>query len=87
MVDIVKQTGQKVLGEENVINIQQPSMGVEDFSYFAKAAPSAFFRLGCKNKAKGIVHGAHTDLFDIDEDCLPIGVAIQAQNVFDYLNF
>lgn len=86
MVDIVKQTGQKMLGKQKVITIQQPSMGVEDFAYFTKAAPSAFFRLGCRNEDKGIIHGAHTNRFDIDENCLPLGVAMQTQNVFDYLD-
>lgn len=85
IVNLVEQSGKKMLGEENVINIQEASMGVEDFSYFSKAAPSAFFRLGCRNEEKGIVHGAHTGQFDIDEDALPIGVAMQVQNVFDFL--
>lgn len=86
IVDTVKQTGRTILGEDNIVNIPSPSMGVEDFSYFAKAAPSAFFRLGCRNEAKGIVHGAHTGQFDIDEDCLPIGTAMQVGNVLNYLH-
>jgi len=61
-------------------------MGVEDFSYFAQVAPGAFFRLGCRNEAKGLVHGVHTPRFDIDEKSLPIGVAMQVKNVFSFLN-
>lgn len=85
MVDIVKQSGETLLGKENVTQIPLPSMGVEDFSYFAAAVPSAFYRLGCRNEAKGIVHGAHTSRFDIDEDCLPIGSALQALNALTFL--
>lgn len=85
MVDLVKQTGEKMVGAEKVRTIDQASMGVEDFAYFSKAAPSAFFRLGCRNEEKGITHGAHTGAFDIDEDCLSIGVAMQTQNVIDFL--
>lgn len=85
MVDVVKQSGETLLGKENVKEIPLPSMGVEDFSYFAAAVPSAFFRLGCRNEAKGIIHGAHTSRFDIDEDSLPIGVAMQVHNVMSVL--
>lgn len=80
MVDLVRNSGETLLGRERVTQIDFPSMGVEDFSYFAAAVPSAFFRLGCRNEAKGIVHSSHTGRFDIDEDCLPIGAALQVQN-------
>lgn len=85
MVDVVIKSGQTLLGEDKVKHITVPSLGVEDFSYFAAAVPSAFYRLGCRNEAKGIVHGAHTGRFDIDEDCLPIGAAMQVQNVLNFL--
>lgn len=85
MVDIVKKSGEKLLGEDHVHHISLPSMGVEDFSFFAEAVPAAFYRLGCRNEAKGIVHGVHTSRFDIDEDCLPLGAALQVQNVLHFL--
>ncbi|WP_026477606.1 M20 metallopeptidase family protein [Alkaliphilus transvaalensis] len=81
IVDIVKETGEELLGKENVISIEEPSLGVEDFAYFAQEAPGAFYRLGCRNEEKGIIHDAHYCLFDIDEDCLVIGAAMQANNV------
>lgn len=85
MVDIVKKSGKKWLGEDKVHHIPFPSLGVEDFSFFAEAVPAAFYRLGCRNEAKGIVYGAHTGRFDIDEDCLPLGTALQVQNVLHFL--
>ena len=60
-------------------------MGVESFAYFANEVPSVFYFLGCRNEKKGIIHLAHSSLFDIDEDALVIGVAIQCQIVLDYL--
>lgn len=86
MVDIAKASGEALLGSENVTVMDLPTMGAEDFAYFAQAAPSAFFRLGTGNKAKGIIHGAHTPQFNIDEDALVIGVALQVQNVLHFLN-
>lgn len=75
----------KVIGEENVLDQEYPHMGVESFAYFANEIPSVFYFLGCRNEEKGIIHPAHSSLFDIDEDALMIGVAIQCQMVLDYL--
>lgn len=86
MVDIVKESGKSLLGAEKVLKVPQASLGGEDFSFFADAAPSAFFRLGARNEEKGIVHGGHTEQFNVDEDCLPVGVAMQVQNVLSFLN-
>ncbi|WP_187119810.1 hypothetical protein [Numidum massiliense] len=54
-------------------------MGGRGFFLFCRGVPSAFYRLGCRNEAKGIVYGRHRGRFDIDEDCLPLGAALQVQ--------
>jgi len=85
IVDVVKENAEEILGLDKVHVIKQPSLGVEDFAYFAQEAPGAFYILGCRNEEKGIIHEAHYCLFDIDEDCLVIGAALQAQNVLSLL--
>ena len=77
---------EKVLGKENVLEQRAPKMGVESFAYFANERPAAFYFLGSGNKEKNTTQPAHSNLFDIDEDCLTIGASIQATAVFDYLN-
>ncbi|WP_411681576.1 M20 metallopeptidase family protein [Clostridium thailandense] len=79
-------SAEKVIGRDNIKMLQSPSMGVESFAYFSLERPAAFYYLGSRNESKGIVHPAHGSLFDIDEDCLPIGVAVQCQTAFEYLN-
>lgn len=85
MVDLLRRTAKKVVGDENVLDQKNPKMGVESFAYFAMEVPSVFYFLGCRNEEKGIVHPAHNSLFDIDEDCLPLGVAIGCEISIDYL--
>ncbi len=88
VVDIVKSSGDELLGVENVITKKQPNMGVEDFAYFVEKCEGAFFYLGTANKDKGIFVSGHTGDFDIDEDSLKIGVDIQLLNIrkfYDYL--
>ncbi len=86
MVDLVLSAGKKLIGEDNVIVVEKPTMGVEDFAYFAQLVPAAFFQLGVGNEAKGIIHPLHNSLFDIDEDALPIASAILSSVAVDFLN-
>lgn len=85
MVDIVKTSGETLIGQENVKLLSKPSLGVEDFAFFAKEVPGAFFRLGVRNEEKGIIHDVHTPFFNIDENSLKVGVAMQVANVFRFL--
>lgn len=86
MTEILINSANKVIGNQNVEKLQAPSMGVESFAYFAMEKPAVFYYLGCGNKEKGIIYPAHSDRFDIDEECLTIGTAIHCQGVFDFLN-
>ena len=47
--------------------------------------PGLFYFLGSGNKEKGIIHPAHGSLFDIDERCLSIGVAMQCKLAYEFL--
>ncbi|HOT22087.1 MAG TPA: amidohydrolase [Sedimentibacter sp.] len=85
VVDIIKENAIKLLGKENVEFKEFPSLGAEDFSYFMDVAKGAFFHLGCGNPAKGITSPIHTEHFDIDEECLKVGVRLQVENVMTLL--
>ena len=74
----------KGIGETNV-EILKPSMGGEDFAYYLEKVPGAFFRLGCRNEEKGIIHPYHSSLFDIDEEVLPLGVEMFVRIIDQYL--
>lgn len=85
MVDVMTAAAKNVLGDENVLEQMHPSMGVESFAYFAMERPAAFYFLGTGNKEKDTMRPAHSSLFNIDEDALPLAVAIQCQGAVDYL--
>ena len=76
----------EVLGEENVLMNIPPSMGVESFAFFSEKVPALFYFLGTRNIEKGINNPAHGSLFDLDEDGLVYGVALQSAMAIDYLN-
>ncbi len=51
-----------------------PTMGGEDFAYFAQRVPGIHIRLGIRSEAAGSIHPGHSALFRIDERALPVGV-------------
>ena len=74
----------KAIGKENVAFLK-PSMGGEDFAYYLQKVPGSFFRLGCRNEAKGFVNPFHNSRFDLDEDVLPFGVEMFVRIIEEYL--
>jgi len=86
IVKVIEQTGAEILGKENVVYKEFPSLGAEDFSYFLDKAKGAFYHLGCGNKSKNITAMIHNSSFDIDEDCLGVGVQMQAANALKLLS-
>ncbi len=86
MVELVESAAKEIIGEENIINIQKPRLGAEDFAYFVQEVPGAFWRLGCKDPKSNIELSDHSSEFDIDEDSLPIGVAMHIKTVLNFLS-
>jgi len=84
MTKLVSSACSKGIGKESV-EVLKPSMGAEDFSYYLQKVPGSFFRLGCRNEEKGILHPYHSSLFDIDEDVLPFGVEMFVRVIDQYL--
>jgi amidohydrolase len=61
------------------------TMASEDVSYILDEVPGTFFFLGAANPERGITYGHHHPRFDIDEDALPLGVALMSAAVAEYL--
>ena len=84
VVDIVKENAINLLGEDKVVFRKHPSLGAEDFSFFLEHSKGAFYHLGCRNEDKNILSPLHTPDFDIDEDCLEIGVMLHVLNTLSF---
>lgn len=69
---------------EMIIHKGPFGLGGEDFGYVTREVPGAMFFLGC-SLSDGVSRNLHTPNFDIDEKCLPIGVAILSETVRSYL--
>jgi amidohydrolase len=61
-----------LFGEENALELPNPSMGAEDFAFFLQKIPGAFIWLGVGEDVSGL----HTPTFAFDEEILPLGSAL-----------
>ena len=73
--EIVYAAAAAVLGADK-IDTTFRTTGGEDFSAVLARVPGNFFFLGARNEEHGITAPHHNPHFDIDERCLPQGVAI-----------
>lgn len=85
-VDSIKETAVKILGNDNVVELEHPNMGTEDFSYFCQNTKACFFNLGCRSEDNITVYPIHSSKFILDEGCLEIGVKLQVENILRLIN-
>ena len=76
---VLRDSGIKVLGQENVIELQKPSLGAEDFAEFLREVPGAMFRLGVASK-KGCAP-LHSSNFNPDERAVIIGIKVITESI------
>lgn len=69
----------QVLGGHNIVLIDKPSMGGEDFAMYLDHVRGAQFRLGCAGPG-GDWPFLHSPVFDVDEAAIPIGARIIARS-------
>ncbi|HMP52774.1 MAG TPA: M20/M25/M40 family metallo-hydrolase, partial [Candidatus Melainabacteria bacterium] len=82
ITSLVEATGHALLGAGKV----QPAemqMGGDDFSFLSEKFPACYFFLGAM--LQDSPRKLHTETFDIDENCLPVGSAMLASTALNYL--
>ncbi len=61
------------------------TMGSEDVSEFMTDIPGLYFFLGAKDETQSAYYGHHHPRFSIDEQSLPLGVALLSSAVASYV--
>ncbi len=76
-------TVRQIVGADNTQELD-PTMGGEDFSYFANEVPGFFYRLGIHRE--GTRTGPHhSPFFRADDDSVAIGMRVMSNLLVDYL--
>jgi amidohydrolase len=83
LVEKVRPLLEKALGADHV-QVVDPTMGAEDFSYFANATPGFYYLLGV---LKPGTHsgGWHTPDYRADDSAIPVGIRAMSRLLVDYL--
>ena len=79
--DLVISAAKSCLGLDNVIEMEESSMGGEDFAYYLEKIPGAYFRIGCND---GKTRDIHTNDFNLDEECISTAIKVFAEVLFKY---
>ena len=65
------------LGAHNVVEMPQPSMGSEDFAWFAEKVPAAHLRIG--SRIDGLDTAIHRSNYDCNDLAIPVGIRVLAR--------
>ena len=83
LMELMLPTVRQVVGDESLIKLD-PTMGGEDFAFFANEVPGFFYRLGMvkPGTASG---GHHTPTFRADNSSVPVGMEVMSTLLIRYL--
>ena len=68
-----------MLGPANVIEMPFPTMGSEDYAWFAERVPSAHLRIG--SKIDGLETAIHRTDYQLNEKVIPLGTKLMSRAV------
>ncbi len=74
VVEVFREAVVSLLGEEAIQPVGLPSMGGEDFAFFAEKVPSAMIRVGT-----GLSTALHTPTFVADDEAVPLAAHLLAR--------
>ena len=86
MNEIVKSAADKLECINGITVLPHAAMTGDDFSYFSQKVQGAYFKLGVGNTEIDAIYPLHSPKFRADDNALPIGAAMMAQIVVEYLN-
>lgn len=75
----VSEVAREVVGTSRVDDRQRPSMGGEDFAYYAERVPAAFWRLGVRRGDPAHQPTLHQPNYDFADEAIPLGVRMHCE--------
>jgi metal-dependent amidase/aminoacylase/carboxypeptidase family protein len=86
LVNRALDTIRRVVGEKGTL-VQEgaPPYFGEDFGYYQKQIPGAFFWLGVSNPEKGIIGLPHAPFYQADDAAILVGGRVMANVLLDFL--
>ena len=84
-VQMVAEVARSIVGTEHVSVEARPSMGSEDFSFFAEKVPAVYWRLGVRRPGEARSPALHQPTYEFPDAALPIGIRMHCGIVRAFL--
>ncbi len=84
MADYVAKTARQVVGNDRYLPVGKPSMGGEDFSFYAERVPACFFLVGVVPLESDRYYPLHNDRYDFTDDAMGVGIRMFVELVRGY---
>ena len=79
LTSLLSTCAKNFVDEENIVYLENPSLGAEDFAFFLQDVPGTMFRLGVAgDQGCAPLHSGH---FSLDERSLELGINILSQTL------
>jgi len=85
MTDHVRAAAREVLGDDNVLEMDHPHMGAEDFSYFLQKKPGSYIWLGVNPSDSQPYPQLHNDRYDFTDAALPVAMSLMSNIALRFL--
>ena len=76
---VLRDSAIDILGHQNVVELQKPSLGAEDFAEFLNYVPGSMFRLGVSGEKN--CAPLHSSKFDPDEEAISVGIKVITDSI------
>lgn len=87
ITEVVKVAAEKMVGADNVSELENPTMGAEDFCRYADVVPSSYFFLGISDDLENPALHHNESLFVWDDSVLETAVEIVSMSAFEILDY
>jgi len=82
---LIIDVARNVVGKEKVLDQYPPSMGGEDFAFYAQRIPAAMFRIGLRQHGAFEHPGLHNPRFNFTDEAVPVGVRMHCAIAHHFL--
>ena len=79
LTSLLSKCAKNFMDEEDIVSLENPSLGAEDFAFFLQDVPGTMFRLGVAGD-QGCAP-LHSGYFSLDERSLELGIKILSQAI------
>jgi len=86
LTEIIKRSAEEVLGCDKVIELSEPSMGGDDFSFYTEHVPGGFFRLGTASDDPRTRLSLHNSGIVFDEKSIITGIMTLSRTALNFFD-